>query len=79
MKYSSAVTLFVTTYLVVYTVLLQLSVSAGVIYTMFAISPFLVIYMVVTILRDTSTPVKELEPGEEWGYQDKEKHSLGIF
>jgi hypothetical protein len=40
-------------------------------WTVFSLSPFLVIWMVVSVLKDKSHPVPELEAGDEWGYADR--------
>lgn len=64
-------TAFVTTYLVVYTILFHLDVSMPVLLLMFAISPFLVLWMVITILKYGVYNGRELGENEEWGYQDK--------
>lgn len=37
----------------------------------FALSPFLVIWMVVSVLKDRSVQAPELEGDEQWGYQDR--------
>jgi hypothetical protein len=45
---------------------------------MFLVSPFLLIWMVVTVLKSGKYEGPEL--GEnEFGYQDKNKDDLGIF
>jgi hypothetical protein len=41
-------------------------------WAMFALSPFLVIWMVYNTLRDTSAPPRDLAPGEHWGYVDRD-------
>ena len=33
--------------------------------------PFLVLWMVMNVLTDTSLPPRQLDEGEEWGYQDR--------
>jgi hypothetical protein len=33
--------------------------------------PFLVLWMVVDVLKDTSVSVRELDEDEHWGYQDR--------
>lgn len=38
----------------------------------FVLSPFLVIWMVVAVLKGQDTPVPELKEDQEWGYSDKE-------
>lgn len=38
----------------------------------FVLSPVLVIWMVVAVLKGHDTPVPELKEDQEWGYADKE-------
>jgi hypothetical protein len=73
------VTLLVTFYLVIYTVLHQSGASLKLLGAMFLASPFLVIWMAYTILKYASYEGRELEENEEWGYQDKNKDELGVF
>ena len=72
-------TIIVTTYLVLYTILHQAGASLNILGAMFAVSPFLVVWMAYTILRYGSYSGRELDEGEEWGYQDKNKNDLGTF
>jgi hypothetical protein len=60
-------------------VLCTLGIATDLIYIIFFISPLLIIWMVLTILKDNKTKVKDLKDGEEWGYRDIEKDSLGVF
>ena len=53
-----------------------LSVITGII---FFLSPFLIIWMVYSVLRFGKKNGKSLEEDEEWGYADKEKKDLGVF
>lgn len=39
--------------------------------TLFLTGPFLVVWMVYRVLKDDSLPMRDLEEGEDWGYQDK--------
>jgi len=64
-------TVFVTLYLVVYTILLRLEVSISLSLLMFSISPFLVVWMAYTIIRYAPYNGRELKEDEEYGYQDK--------
>lgn len=73
------VTLLVTLYLIIYTLLHQSGASLKVLGTMFLASPFLVIWMAYTILKFGTYNGHELEENEEWGYQDKNKDELGVF
>lgn len=72
-------TIFVTTYLIIYTLMHQAGASLKVLGLMFLASPFLVIWMAYTILRYAEYNGRELQPGEEWVYGDKEKDELGMF
>ncbi|MCE3283683.1 MAG: hypothetical protein K0Q66_2420 [Chitinophagaceae bacterium] len=72
-------TIFVSVYLLLYTVLHQAGASLKILGAMFLLSPFLVIWMVYTILRYAPYNGKELKEGEEWGYGDKNKDDLSVF
>jgi hypothetical protein len=63
-------TTLVTVYLLIYNALFFTGASLEVLVIMFLFSPFLVIWMVLTILKDKNYKVRELEEGEEWGYAD---------
>jgi hypothetical protein len=69
-------TSFVTLYLVIYTILFQTGASSAVLTGMFAASPFLVIWMAITIMKYGKYSGRELEEQEEWGYQDINKNEL---
>ncbi len=43
----------------------------GLVLTMFLAGPFLMVWMVLHVLKDRSVPVRDLEEGEQWGYQDR--------
>jgi hypothetical protein len=67
-KFSTA---FVTLYLIVYNILLRLEVSFSLSLFMFSLSPFLVVWMVYTILKYAPYNGRELKEDEEWAYGDK--------
>jgi len=64
-------TSFVTAYLVLYNVLFHTGASEKVLTAMFALSPFLEVWMAVTILKYGKYSGRPLGDNEEWGYQDK--------
>lgn len=64
-------TIFVTLYLIVYTILLRLEVSLSIPLFMFSLSPLLVAWMAYTILKYAPYNGRELKENEEWGYGDK--------
>ena len=68
----------VTAMLVLYTILTALNAPIRITGFLFMISPVLIIWMVVSVLRAKSN-VKDLADGEEWGYADKKKEDLTIF
>ena len=70
---------FVTIYLVVYATSAFMGVSTSVVFVLFALSPVLVIWMVVAVLKSKHTPPQPLKDMEEWGYQDVKKEDLGVF
>ncbi|MBL7744561.1 MAG: hypothetical protein JNN00_13910 [Chitinophagaceae bacterium] len=61
--------------------LVLLTVNAPLIITglLFSISPFLVIWMVIAVLRSKTFTGKDLQEDEDWGYTDKNKEDLGMF
>ena len=71
MKKSTIATWFVTIYLIVYTSFCFYGVYPDAQLVMFFLSPFLVITMAIMILKEKNIKVKELEEGQEWGYQEK--------
>jgi hypothetical protein len=75
----AVVTAVVTVYLVLYYILFHAGASDNIIISMFIASPFLVIWMVITILKNGHYKGPELKEDEEWGYQDRDKNSLGTF
>lgn len=70
LKKPTLAAIIVTLYLVVYYILFQAGAPEDIILTMFALSPFLVIWMVMTILKYGKYEGPELKEDEEWGYQD---------
>jgi membrane protein implicated in regulation of membrane protease activity len=40
-------------------------------FLLFAAAPFLMIWLAWTVLRDRSVPMRDLQDGDEWGYQDR--------
>jgi hypothetical protein len=66
-------TTFVTLYLVIYVVLFKTGASEDLITAMFAASPFLVIWMAITIMKYGKYNGPSLGDNEEWGYEDVNK------
>jgi hypothetical protein len=73
------VTIAVTSYLALYYILFHAGAPVSIIMAMFVASPFLVIWLVITILKYGKYNGPELKDNEEWGYQDRDKDSLGVF
>lgn len=67
-----------TAILVLYTILTALNGPIRITGFLFMISPLLIIWMVISVLRVKSN-VKDLADGEEWGYADKKKEDLSTF
>lgn len=65
--------------LVVYCTLIGFDISLPFVYFIFTISPFLMVWLVYTIIRFGVYNGKEFRDDEEWGYQDKDKEELNIF
>lgn len=63
---------FATIYVVLYYVLFLTGASEQTITIMFAFSPLIMLWMVVTILKHGKFTGRELNENEEWGYQDKQ-------
>lgn len=38
----------------------------------FVLSPVLVIWMTISILKDNAVPTAELEDNDQWGYEDRQ-------
>ncbi|MBS1916888.1 MAG: hypothetical protein JST87_11470 [Bacteroidetes bacterium] len=68
----------VSAYIVAYCILLQVEDALNYALMMLALSPLLLIGLVIVVLKDGKYSGKEL--GEnEFGYQDKDTNSLGMF
>lgn len=66
-------------YLLAYIIVLHTSGSLPFMLLMLAFSPVLMVWMVYLILKYGVYSSRELEDGEEWGYEDRKKEDLGIF
>jgi hypothetical protein len=71
--------ILVSALLVLHVMILSVNGPAAITWFLFAVSPFLLIWMVISVLRSDSYTGKELEDNDEWGYADKGKEDLGIF
>lgn len=71
LKNSSFSITAVTVYLVVYCILLRIESTQSIGVLMFVISPFLLIWMVYTILKYGVYTGRELAEDEEYGYEDR--------
>jgi hypothetical protein len=76
---STIAVICVTIFLVVFSFLCATGIAFNAIPYLFILSPFLVISMVLTVLRDTARSYPELGADEEWGYSDKPKDQLDIL
>ena len=65
------VTLLVTCYLLTYHIFFQYGISMNILAWMFIASPFLLIWMVITILKYGKYTGRELEENEEPGAEDQ--------
>lgn len=65
-------------WLLLHLLLISLDAPLKITTIVFSISPFLLAWMVITVLRSKSN-VRELATEEEWGYADKNKDELGTF
>ncbi|MFA6083223.1 hypothetical protein [Mucilaginibacter sp.] len=64
----------VTLYLMVFSLICAAGVAIKMIPYLFIISPFLMIAMVWTILKDDTKSYPELGTDKEWGYLDKQNN-----
>ena len=69
---------FVSCYLLCFLVLIHTPYTR-LIWSMFLFSPVLVAWMVYTVIKYGKYSGKELDEGEEWGYEDKSRDELGFF
>ena len=75
---SAVVTAIVTSIMVFYNILLHTSGPTDLVLIIFCLSPLLMIWLVMTILKDIYRG-RELAPGEHWGYQDRNNDDLNVF
>jgi hypothetical protein len=78
MNRASFSVLFASFYLLLYFILCQVNRSAGIAILMFSLSPFVIIWMVYSVLKYGKYNGKPLD-AEEFGYKDKNKEELGVF
>ena len=75
-----AIPVIITTIAVLlYNILPQFTGSFTLAGIIFIASPFLMGWLVYTILKHGKYNGKELGDKEEWGYQDKQRDQLGMF
>jgi hypothetical protein len=79
MKKYEATIIFATGYLLMYVLMFQANAPLWLLTFMFTLSPAPVLYMAFQILKNAVYTGKELENGEEFGYQDVDKNQLGLF
>ena len=65
--------------LLLYCCLMLSGNESGLTSLLFTTFPFLLVWIVYSILRYGKFEGKELGEKEEWGYTDKNKNELGIF
>jgi membrane protein implicated in regulation of membrane protease activity len=76
---SAIPTIVVSFCLLLYSTLAVTGMAPGLQIMLFVASPFLVTWLVVTVLKDKKSPGRDLMEDEEWGYRDRKKSSLGTF
>jgi hypothetical protein len=69
----------VTVYLIGYSIIAFLEISVKLVFILFSLSPILVIWMVISVLKSKNVSPKALKDGEEWGYLDISKKDLNTF
>ncbi len=65
-------------YLLVFLILVWGNYPTGAAW-MFFFSPVVILWMAYTIIRHGIYTGTELEADEEWGYEDRDKSTLGVF
>lgn len=77
MKKTHLAILIVTSYLIFFELAIFLDFASGIIYTMFSLSPFLVIYMVYMVLKygKESTHTFEERFYDDWDYVRNSGHA----
>lgn len=68
-----------TAYLVIYIIFINTGLLFLLVPFLYIVSPFVIVWMVASILKDTKAKYPELKEKEEWGYADKLKDELGFF
>ncbi len=58
--------------LLVYAILISLGQAPNAILFIFALSPFLMVWMVLSVIRYGKFTGKELRRDQHWGYEDRE-------
>lgn len=71
--------IIVTIYLFGFVVAGKVGVQLPWMLLLFSMSPFLILWMVYTILKYGKAPGKTLSRDEEWGYCDIQKDQLNTF
>lgn len=79
MKNHKVAIIFVTAYLIIFSVAGRLGTPLHVMFLLFSLSPILVLWMVYSILKYGKYTGKILAENEEWAYQDIDKDKLGTF
>ena len=69
----------VSAFLVGYVLVMSTNAVASIGRFLFILSPSLLIWMVISVLRSKNFTGKDFEEEEEWGYADKRKEELGMF
>ena len=68
----------VTLYVTIYIILLYFNIPYNPLAYLVAAFPFVLVWMVICILKDTAAPYPELGT-HEWGYRDKNHDEPGLF
>ena len=79
LKRSFVSVIVVSIILVIYYIFIIFNILLPIVYFIFAISPFLLVWVAYTIIRFDTYHGKEFSDDEEWGYQDINKEELDIF
>ena len=65
--------------LLLYCLMMLSDNESGLTSLIFSLFPFLLLWIVYSILRYGKFEGKELNENDEWGYTDRDKNELGVF
>ena len=73
------VTISVTVILVLYNIFIVTGAASDIVTIIFCISPLLMIWLVLAIIKKGNYTGRDLDSDEHWGYQDRDSETMGTF